>query len=89
MRIAHLNRISPFAVGNNFFKAEGKGDCFMKMKKIWIGLGIVAAGIGAASAIVGSKQSKAKRVKKKIGMIFYNAGTVMRIISGYFLEGGC
>ena len=61
----------------------------MKKKKTLVVIAVVAAVLGAVGAVIGSKQSKAKRIKKKMGMIFYNAGTVMRIISGHFLEDGC
>ena len=38
----------------------------MKKKKTLVVIAVVAAVFGAVGAVIGSKQSKAKRIKKKI-----------------------
>ena len=59
----------------------------MKAKKIIITTAALAvAGAGVTGLIMNSKQAKIKRFKKRAGMMIYNIGTAMRVLSCQCIE---
>ena len=54
----------------------------MKKTKIWILIAaIVAAGASITGLVLNTKQARIKRFKKRAGMMVYNIGTALRILS--------
>jgi hypothetical protein len=54
----------------------------MKKAKILILIAaVVAAGASVTGLVLNTKQAKIKRFRKKAGMIVYNIGTALRILS--------